>query len=167
MDSNLDNSWLSNKNISVITFENCIDLWLKMRLNYIANENLIIIENIIEPNIYEYYLRLNSNDFIGTAKLFSASGLLYPPFEKEVCGRDAIAQYLQAEAKTIETYPNFGNILSMDDGSNLYQIKGYVKTSFFRVNVGWSIQLNADKEITVVKVILLAELQDLLALKRT
>jgi hypothetical protein len=125
----------------------------------------MVIENIIEPHIYEYYLRLNSSDPHGVAQLFSEDGLLQPPFEKAICGRKAIAQYLETEAKAIEAWPKLGKVESLDDGSSVYQIRGHVKTSCFTVNVGWEIQLNAAKEIKFVGVKLLAELQDLLALK--
>jgi hypothetical protein len=136
-----------------------------MRLNSLSSQRLIVIKNIIEPNIYEYYLRLNSSDSYGVAQLFSENGLLYPPFEKVICGREAIAQYLESEAKAIEAHPKFGTVQSLEDGSNVYQIRGHVKTSCFTVNVGWKIKLNYAKEITSVEVKLLAELQDLLALK--
>jgi hypothetical protein len=52
-----------------------------------------------------------------------------------------------------------------DCGKLCYQVKGKVKISFFTVNVSWLIQLNAQQEILMVKVKLLNELQDLLALK--
>jgi hypothetical protein len=138
-----------------------------MRLNSLASKTLMVIENIIETNVYEYYLRLNSGDFVGVAQLFSENGFLHPPFEKAIFGREAIAQYLQSEAKAIEAYPKSGTLQELDNGSNLYQIQGYVKTSYFTINVGWKMRLNADKEITSVEIKLLAELQDLLALKRT
>jgi Nuclear transport factor 2 (NTF2) domain len=125
----------------------------------------MIIENIIEPVIYEYYLRLNSGDFKGVSKLFSKNGLLHPPFERELCGREAIAQYLQAEAKGLEAFPKLGTVINKSDRSNLYKIQGYVKTSFFTVNVCWLIELDDNQEIVSVEVQLLAQLQDLLALK--
>ena len=52
-----------------------------------------------------------------------------------------------------------------EDSRISYQVMGYVKTSFFTVNVGWSIQLNSKQEIVSVEVKLLAELQELLRLK--
>jgi hypothetical protein len=131
------------------------------------SQNLMVIENIIEPNIYEYYLRLNSGDSVGVAQLFSKDGLLHPPFEKVIFGREAIAQYLESEAKSIEAFPKIGTVQPMDDGSHLYQISGYVKASYFTVNVGWGVRLNSNKQIASVGIKLLAELQDLLALRRT
>jgi hypothetical protein len=138
-----------------------------MRLNSPSIKNLMIIENVIEPVIYEYYLRLNSGDFVGVSKLFSKNGSLHPPFEKKLCGREAIVQYLQAEAKGLEAYPKLGILSCGGDRSNLYEIQGYVKTSFFTINVCWLIELSDNREIVSVEVKLLAQLQDLLALKRT
>jgi hypothetical protein len=137
-----------------------------MRLNSSTNQSLMIIENIIEPNIYEYYLRLNSNDTQGVAQLFSEDGLLQPPFEKVICGREAIAQYLESEARAIEAWPKLGTGETLDDGSSRYQVRGHVKTSCFTVNVCWKIQLNVNREIKSVEVKLLADLQDLLTLKQ-
>jgi hypothetical protein len=137
-----------------------------MRLNSLSSQDLMIIENILEPNVYEYYLRLNSGDYAGVAQLFSENALLHPPFEKVICGREAIARYLESEAKAVEAFPKLGTVQFLDNGSNLYQIQGHAKTSYFTVNVGWKIQLNFIKEITFVEVKLLEELQDLLALKR-
>jgi hypothetical protein len=138
-----------------------------MRLNSPAVQKLMIIENIIEPVIYEYYLRLNNRDFIGLSKLFSKDGSLHPPFERKLCGREAIAQYLQAEAQGLEAFPKLGKLIFESDRSNLYEIQGYVKTSFFTVNVCWLIELDDNQNIVSVEVKLLAQLQDLLALKRT
>ena len=138
-----------------------------MRLNSPATQRLMIIENIIEPVIYEYFLRLNSGDFIGVSKLFSKNGSLHPPFERKLWGREAIAQYLQAEAKGLQAYPKLGNLIYKSDRSNTYEIQGYVKTSFFTVNVCWIIELDDNQEIISIELKLLAQLQDLLALKRT
>ncbi len=128
--------------------------------------SVIDIENIQEPVIYKYFSSLNQSNFGEVAKLFSAQGCLYPPFEKGICGREAICRYLQAEAIGIEAFPQSGTIQAERDSNCVYQIIGYVKTSLFTVNVGWSIELNIDREIVSVKVKLLAKLQDLLELKR-
>ncbi len=119
-----------------------------------------------EPAIDDYFSNLNEGNFEAVSNLFSIEGCLYPPFEKEICGRVAIAQYLKSEAKDIKALPQKCTVQSIRDENTQYQVTGYVKTSFFTVNVGWSIQLNVTKEIVSVHVKLLAELQDLLALKR-
>lgn len=129
-------------------------------------QTLLEAQIMIEPTIGKYFLRLNSNDYTAAAELFSGKGSLHPPFGKAVCGRAAIAQYLKSEARGMTACPE-SIIVSAEDSSNLfYQIKGKVKTGFFTVNVSWTIALNPKKEILGVKVTLLHELQDLLALKQ-
>ncbi len=136
-----------------------------METTSLSNQYSTEIEQEWDSIIYEYFLRLNLGKFIEVSELFSAEGLLYPPFEKAIRGRDAIAQYLQSEARGVQALPQSATVQLNCDGSTLYQIKGNVKTSFFTVNVGWAIQLNTDKEIVSVEVKLLAEFQDLLAIK--
>lgn len=123
------------------------------------------MKTINELTIDNYFSRLNNGDYMIVAELFSEQGCLHPPFEKPVCGRNAIAQYLKAEAKGMIACPEFTTISDDDFGNVCYQVKGKVKTSFFTVNVSWLIQLNAEQEILMVRVKLLNELQDLLALK--
>jgi len=120
------------------------------------------IEGIDELTIYEYFARLNNNEFIATSELFTEQGCLNPPFEKTVQGRDAIAQYLEKEAKGIEFCPEYGEIIMSDSTFTQYQIKGKVKTNQFTVNVNWLIQLNSIKEIILVEVKLVASLIELL-----
>ncbi len=126
----------------------------------------IFIKNIQEPIVYNYFSGLNEHDFDGVSELFAVDGWLHPPFEKVISGREAICKYLQVEARGVEAFPESGTIVANADGATVYQIAGNVKLSLFIINVGWSIELNADREIAAVKVNLLAELQDLLPLKR-
>lgn len=126
----------------------------------------IFIKNIQEPIIYNYFSSLNESDFDGVADLFAVDGYLHPPFERVISGRAAICKYLQAEAKGIEAFPESGTIVDNPDGAIGYQIAGRVKVGIFVVNVRWSIELNAQCEIAAVTIKLLAELQDLLPMKR-
>jgi hypothetical protein len=126
----------------------------------------LFIKNIQEPIIYNYFASLNESDFEGVADLFAVDGYLHPPFEKVIAGRAAICKYLQVEARGIEAFPESGTIVDRPDGASSYQIAGRVKLSVFVINVGWSIELNNQHEIAAVKIKLLAELQDLLAMKR-
>jgi Nuclear transport factor 2 (NTF2) domain len=124
------------------------------------------INNIDEPVIDRYFSSLNAHNFEEVAQLFSLQGCLYPPFERGICGREAIYQYLQAEGGGIEAFPQSVTIQSHPaEQTFIYQIVGYVKTSFFTVNVSWSMQLNSTREILSVEVKLLASLEDLLKLK--
>ncbi len=126
----------------------------------------IFIKNIQEPIIYNYFSSLNESDFDGVGDLFAVDGYLHPPFERAIAGKEAICKYLRAEARGIEAFPESGTIVDNPDGSSSYQIAGRVKLSVFVINVGWSIELNDRREIAAVKVKLLAELQDLLVMKR-
>lgn len=125
-------------------------------------DTFIDIDGIDESIIHEYFARLNNNEFIATSELFAEQGCLNPPFEKTVCGRDAIAQYLEKEAKGIEFCPAYGEMIISDSTFTQYQIQGKVKTNQFTVNVNWLIQLNSTKEIILVEVKLVASLVELL-----
>ncbi len=125
-------------------------------------DEFINIDGIDELTIYHYFARLNNNEFIATSELFAEQGCLNPPFEKTVYGRDAIAQYLEKEAKGIEFCPIYGEMIMSDSTYTQYQIQGKVKTNQFTVNVNWLIQLNSMKEIILVEVKLVASLIELL-----
>jgi hypothetical protein len=134
--------------------------------NDFLKQSHVSIKGIDETVVDRYFLSLNEGDFISVSELFSVEGCLCPPFEKKIFGRDSIASYLQAEAKGMKAFPEFGTLNYSGDESTVYQVMGTVKTSFFLVNVCWKIQVNSQKEIISVEVKLLAELQDLLSLKR-
>ena len=130
------------------------------------------IDNIHQQIINSYFSHLNDRNFEEVANLFSLQGSLHPPFEKGICGRAAIRRYLEAEATGIQAFPQSINVqsnpagyISNEDSQISYQVMGYVKTSFFTINVGWLIQLNSEQEIVSVEVKLLADLQELLRLK--
>ncbi|NJM63206.1 MAG: nuclear transport factor 2 family protein [Oscillatoriales cyanobacterium RU_3_3] len=136
-----------------------------MRENVLPERTLSDINNICEIVVDEYFLRLNDGNFAAVAELFSVKGLLCPPLGKAVCGREAIARYLQAEAKGMESFPRSRIVRNSSNGDAIYQIEGCVETSFFTVNVSWSIHLNAQKEITLLEVKLLNKLEDLVAFR--
>jgi hypothetical protein len=124
------------------------------------------IQGIHEPVIYEYFARLNNGEFTATAELFAEQGCLNPPFDKQLQGRDMIAQYLEEQAQGIIFAPEDGEILIDDANHTQYQIHGKVELNWFTVNISWSIQLNAAKEIMLVEVKLLNSLDDLLSFSR-
>ncbi len=119
-----------------------------------------------ESVIHNYFLLLNCGKFLEAANLFAVKGCLKPPFEKLIQGRSAIAQYLKNEALGMKLYPENIEILVRDLDHTQCQITGKVKTSYFTVNVSWLIHLNAEEEITIVDIRLLASLSDLLILNR-
>jgi hypothetical protein len=125
-------------------------------------ELLVKIEGIDEPTIAAYFVRLNSGDYQGTAALFTDRGQLAPPFENAIEGRAEIAVYLETEAGGMSFWPESGALLIRDNNLAQYHIQGKVKTNYFTINVSWLIKLNADKEILLVEVKLLAALEELL-----
>lgn len=126
----------------------------------------IDIQGIYEPVICEYFERLNNGEFMETAELFTEEGCLNPPFDKQLQGRDAIAQYLKEQAEEIRFFPADGKILFSDSNHTQYQIQGKVELNWFTVNISWLIELNTAKEILLVEVKLLADLDDLLSFSR-
>jgi hypothetical protein len=125
------------------------------------------IQDLQQTVIDDYFTRLNQSDFAGVVELFADLGYLHPPFEKKICGREAIYRYLQAEAIDIEALPQSVTLTADRDERTIYQIAGKVKTSLFTVNISWTIELNTDRQIECVTIKLLAELQELLGLDRS
>ncbi|MBD1998437.1 nuclear transport factor 2 family protein [Leptolyngbya sp. FACHB-541] len=123
------------------------------------------ISGISEPVIYHYFETLNSTDFQATAALFAADGVMHPPFDEDQVGGEAIANYLQAEAKGMKFHPRQGIFETLEDGTH-YKITGKVQTPVFSVNVNWLFVLNAQSEILSVKIKLLASPQELLGMKQ-
>jgi hypothetical protein len=137
---------------------------------YSVNDNSLLniqesnIQGIFNSTIYEYFAKLNNNEFISVAELFAEQGCLTPPFDKILQGRSMILQYLEREAKDIKSYPKQGE--TAKKGSlNEYQIQGTVEISQFILNVTWFIQLNSDQEIISLEVKLTTSLEDLLDFK--
>jgi hypothetical protein len=125
----------------------------------------IDIQGIHEPVITAYFASLNHGDFMATAELFAAQGCLNPPFDRQLQGRAAIAQYLAAQAQGIRFLPEYGEIIISDFSHTQYQIQGQVELHWFTINISWSIDLNAAKEIMVVEVKLLASMDELLSFR--
>lgn len=125
-----------------------------------------IIENITEPAILNYFSYLNAGDIEATADLFALNGVLLPPFESPIEGRDQIVNYLTHEAKGLELYPKQGTIELTEDGQTKIVVVGNVKTSLLGVNVSWNFILTPNHEIAFAEIRLLASLQELLHLKK-
>ncbi|MBD2465099.1 nuclear transport factor 2 family protein [Oscillatoria sp. FACHB-1407] len=123
------------------------------------------IDVISEPVILTYFETLNAGDFQATADLFAESGVLRPPFDEELVGREAIAQYLAAEAKGMKFQPLMATYGVLETGDTEFTITGKVQTALFGVNVAWNFVLNPDSQILSVQIKLLAGLEELLNLK--
>lgn len=127
-------------------------------------ESTLAIEGITEAAIIDYFITFNQAAFTQTASLFAETGELLAPFENSIVGRDKIAAYLYKEAKVMSVLPKQG-VCEANADSKEYKITGKVKTSLFSVNVAWYFTLNADSQITVARIKLLASPQELLGLK--
>lgn len=114
--------------------------------------------------IEQYFQALNTEDFQTAASLFATDGVLYPPFHEGVVGQEAIAHYLEEEAKGIKLFPVYYSTQPSELGSIEHIITGKVQTPIFHVNASWHILLNAGLEIQSVKVKLLASLVELMNL---
>ena len=123
------------------------------------------IEGIGEPIIHQYFETLNAGDFDATATLFAVDGMLQPPFEPAVVGREEIAAYLHREASGIILQPRQGSEKTLENGCTEYQIIGRVQTSMFVVNVAWAFILSPDRQIFVARINLLATLKELAHLR--
>lgn len=135
-------------------------------MTYIDTKQSIAIEGIKEPAIASYFLTINQEKFAQTANLFAPEGELHAPFEKPIVGRNAIAFYLQSEARGMQLLPQEGTSKTAEDGTEQITVTGKVKTSLFSVNVAWDFNLNEQMQITMARIKLLASPQELLGLKK-
>ncbi|AFY82175.1 nuclear transport factor 2 family protein [Oscillatoria acuminata] len=119
------------------------------------------------PNpIQQYFKGLNEGEFELVSELFALEGELRPPFEEPVVGPEAIASYLEAEAKGMKLYPRSEFQESIEAENRHFDIRGQVETAVFKVNVAWLFVLNPEAEILSVRVKLLASLKELVNLRR-
>ncbi|HEY9637142.1 MAG TPA: ketosteroid isomerase family protein [Coleofasciculaceae cyanobacterium] len=126
----------------------------------------LTLEGITEPVVLRYFETMNAGDYQATAALFAGSGAMQPPFEKPIEGQDAIATYLNTEAKGMELLPSKGIAETLEDNLTQIQVTGKVQTPWFGVNVSWIFILNSEQEILFARIKLLASPQELLSLRR-
>ncbi|MBP5975090.1 nuclear transport factor 2 family protein [Brasilonema sp. CT11] len=124
------------------------------------------ISGITEPTVLHYFQSLNAGKFEETAALFAEDGVMHPPFESGIVGRDAITRYLQQEAQNVKAYPREGVVETLEEEQIQYQVTGKAQTSWCSVNVLWIFILNKQKEIHYTRIKLLASPKELLNLRR-
>ncbi len=124
------------------------------------------IEGISEPTIQQYFEALNAGNYEKTASLFAENGVMHPPFEPGIVGRDAILNYLHKEAIDIKAYPREGARENLEENRTQIQVAGKVETPWFGINVSWLFLLNENYQILDVKIKLLASPQELLSLRQ-
>ena len=112
--------------------------------------------------IQSYFSTLNQGQFELTAALFSDQGQLVPPFDNAVIGQQAIAEYLQQEAVDMKFQPRSATSQVLPNGQTDVEVRGQVSTSLFKVNVVWNFWLSDQGKIDLVKVNLIASMQELL-----
>jgi len=126
----------------------------------------LTIEGLAEPVLLRYFETLNAGEFQETASLFAETGVMHPPFEEPITGPNAIATYLEAEAKGLKAFPRQGIAEPLEGGETQVQVSGKVETRWFGVNVSWLFILSPERDILFAKVKLLASPQELLNLRR-
>jgi len=124
------------------------------------------IAGIDHDLVKTYFQTLNAQDFKATAHLFAQEGELHPPLEEPVVGNRAIAQYLATEAVGMTLIPQKGTVAREYQGEYDIRVQGYVKTSLFTVNVAWQFLINAEHQLQVVVVKLLASWEELAQIQR-
>jgi SnoaL-like domain len=128
--------------------------------------NDLQIEGVTEPTVIRYFQTLNAGEFKKTAALFAEDGVMHPPFESDIIGRDKIIRYLEQEAQDVKAYPREGISEILEEEKIQFQITGKAQTSWCGVNVLWLFILNQNQQILYTRVKLLASPQELLALRK-
>ena len=131
-----------------------------------ASTTDLTIEGITEANVLRYFETMNAGDYEATAAFFAEAGVMHPPFEEPREGKDAIATYLEAEAKGMQLYPRQGIAETLLNDQTQIQVTGKVQTPWFSVNVSWIFVLSSEREILSARIKLLASPQELLSLRR-
>ena len=124
------------------------------------------IEGITEPSLLRYFKTLNAGEFEATAALFAVDGVMRPPFESDIVGKDAIAAYLKQEGQDIKAYPNVGISETLENGDIQIQVTGKAQTSWCSVNILWLFILNQERQILYTRIKLLASPKELISLRR-
>jgi hypothetical protein len=126
----------------------------------------LTIEGINQSVVLRYFETMNASDYEATAALFAEMGVMHPPFEEAIQGSDAIATYLNAEAKGMQLFPTKGIAETLEDQQTQIQVTGKVQTPWFGVNVSWTFVLSPEEEILNARIKLLASPQELLSMRR-
>lgn len=126
----------------------------------------IAIEGISHPTVLRYFETLNAGEFEATSELFGSEGAMQPPFESPIVGKEAIAAYLQKEARGLLALPEKGISNDREDGCTEIQIVGKVQMPMFGVNVTWTFIFNSANQLIFARIKLNATPQELVKLRR-
>ncbi len=125
----------------------------------------IQIEGVSHSTILRYFETLNAGEFAATSQLFAIEGVMKPPFETPIVGRDAIAAYLKKEAPGLIAMPRSGISQKLSQNCTEFQITGTVQMLMLGVNVTWYFNLDAFGDLTFTQIKLNASPQELLKLR--
>lgn len=134
--------------------------------NQSALTSNLTIEGITQSAVICYFSKMNAGEYPATAALFADNGAMLPPFEEPIEGKEAIANYLEAEAKGMQLFPHEGIAETLEGEQTQIQVTGKVQTPLFSVNVSWIFVLSPTEEILSARIKLLASSQELLKLRR-
>ncbi len=84
------------------------------------------VEGITEPAVLKYFDALNADNFDAAIALFTPDGALQPPFQKPLVGREAIINYMRAEAQGLNLMPQQGICEELPNGSKQLKVTGKV-----------------------------------------
>jgi hypothetical protein len=128
------------------------------------------IKGVTHPTILGYIDNMNANDFAAAVNLFAPDGVLQPPFQKPITGREAILAYMREECQELKMMPQQGVVDSAEDGYTPIKVTGKVQTPWFGnsvgMNIAWRFLLNSQSQIVFVAIDLLASPKELLNLAR-
>ena len=136
----------------------------------VADRTQAQVEGGNHPTILGYIDNMNANDFEAAVNLFAPDGVLQPPFQKPITGREAILAYMREECQGLKMMPQRGMVDSAEDGYTPVKVTGKVQTPWFGnsvgMNIAWRFLLNSQSQIVFVAIDLLASPQELLNLTR-
>ncbi len=116
--------------------------------------------------VRRYIEAFNTGKFERAASAFAANGILYPPIDDAVKGRNAIARYLRREANGMKIASDRIEIRAQQPDNICIETLGKVQTPLFGINAAWTFALNSRSEITSLSVKLLASPEEWLGLQQ-
>ncbi|MEO1558621.1 MAG: ketosteroid isomerase family protein [Cyanobacteria bacterium J06632_19] len=124
-----------------------------IKMSTVKSKEPILTEGINEPTIQQYFQSLNAGDYDKTASLFTENGVMNPPFESGITGRDAILNYLNKEAVDIKAYPEIeAQSRVIENNHSQILVVGRVETPWFAVNASWQFAIDENLQILNVKI---------------
>lgn len=135
-----------------------------------ANRTQVTISGVTHPTVLSYIDNMNANDFEAAVKLFAPYGVLQPPFQKPIIGRESILAYMREECQGLKLIPEQGMVETVEEEYIPIKVTGKVQTPWFGssvgMNIAWRFLLNPEGNIFFVAIDLLASPKELLKLVR-